>query len=202
MSLTTLHNPGSVALVALLATIALSLTATGCGGAGSASTTGSRSGGYVKLDGDMDADDENPPAAVGADEQPLLSAYGGAASPADAHAIESLVKNYYAASLAGDAARACSMLYSNLASGLAAQQSQPVHGTPNACAGPMSVLLRQQRARLISEEISTMMVVGVRVKGNLGLAVLGFKKTPESEIVLEREGHTWKIDALVDTYMP
>jgi hypothetical protein len=42
----------------------------------------------------------------------------------------------------------------------------------------------------------------VRVKADLGLAVIAFKTTPESEIVLEREGHTWKIDALFGGYMP
>jgi hypothetical protein len=47
-----------------------------------------------------------------------------------------------------------------------------------------------------------MKVVEERVKGALGLAVLGFRTTPESEIIVERERRAWKIAALFGTYMP
>jgi hypothetical protein len=183
--------------VTLLATIALGVAATGCGGTSSALLHATRSGDYLKADGDGDGDDRSPPTVVGADERPLLSAYGGKADAADKRAIASLVKSYYAASAAGEAARACSLLYGTLARGLANQQGGPTRG----CADPMAVLLGQQRARLASEKAS-LIVVAVHVKGNLGLAVLGFKRTPESEMVVDREDRTWKIDALVASYMP
>jgi len=46
-----------------------------------------------------------------------------------------------------------------------------------------------------------MVVISVHAKGNLGLAVLGFRRVPESEILVEREGSSWKIDALFDSEM-
>jgi hypothetical protein len=196
-----LDNAWQSGLAALLAATAL-VTAAGCGGTASTQPHAAGSSGYVKEDGDEDSDDQRPPVMVGADEQPLLTTYGGNASPADARAITALVKNYYTASAAGDAARACSLLYASLAGGLAAQQSQAVPGARATCTEPMSALLGQQRARLAAEDASTMAVTAVHVKGDLGLAVLGFRRTPASQIVVEREGRTWKIDALVATYMP
>ncbi len=40
-----------------------------------------------------------------------------------------------------------------------------------------------------------MTVIKVYVKGTLGVAELGFRKTPEQELIVEREGGTWKVDA-------
>ncbi len=197
MALSRLDNALQGMPVTLLATIALGFAAAGCGGTTSAASHATRSGDYLRLDGDEDGDDQSPLKVVGLDERPLLSAYGGEASRVDKLAITNLVKSYYAAAAADKAAPACSMLYGTLATGLTNQQGEQTQG----CASPMAALLGQQRARLASEKAS-LIVVAVHVKSNLGLAVLGFQKTPESEMIVEREGHTWKIDELLATYMP
>jgi hypothetical protein len=38
----------------------------------------------------------------------------------------------------------------------------------------------------------------VRVKGSRGLALLGFRATPERQIPLRRERGAWKVEALLD----
>lgn len=214
-----LDNAGRQGALVLLASVLLALAIAGCANsdkttdslathplagsssAGTATSSGSQnshSGDYLKSDGDEDTDDENP-AARGNDEQPLLDSYGPPSSPAEARTIAALVKRYYAASLAGNAARACSMLSADLAASLAAHNAQ---GTQTSCAQPMSVLLEQQHQRFVAEDVATMLVTAVHVKGNLGLSVLAFRKTPESQIILVHEGGVWRIDALFGTYMP
>ncbi|MGC2374858.1 MAG: hypothetical protein WA484_13380 [Solirubrobacteraceae bacterium] len=208
--------------LALLATGLLGLTAVACGGTskttssisasphdagpsgGSAATSASgasQPSGYLKDDGDADGDDGQNPANAPNDDLAFLATYGHGASPADMRAVTTLVKSYYAAAAAGEAARACSLLDSTLAAGLASGQSQAPHGPRDRCAASMAPLLRQQHQRLTAEDPATMTVIGVHVKGNLGLAVLGFRTMPEAVIVVEREGSMWKIDALFDNNM-
>ncbi len=198
--------------LALPATVLLSLTAIACGASQPTQSTTPRAhratvstaqpGGYSKNDGDEDFDDTRQYHGSPAnDDLALLASYGPRASPAVARAVTSLVKRYYAASAAGNGAAACALLTANLAGGLATGQGQTGQGENHTCAATISLLLAQQHQQLLSENVATMTVTAVHVKGNLGLAVLAFKTTPESEIVLEREGHTWKIDALFGGYM-
>lgn len=209
-------------LLALLITALLGLTTVACGGAskspGSTSPTSPTSGstdsstttvassaessGYLKNDGDNDNDDLRHPVKAENDDRMLLVTYGHKADPADTRSVTTLVKSYYAASTAGEGMKACSLLYSSLAVGLADGQGQSAGGATDACAKPMSLLLKQQHQRLAVEDASTMTVIGVYVKGDVGLVVLGFRASPESEIIVEREGHTWKIDALFDSDVP
>jgi hypothetical protein len=160
-----------------------------------------RFGSYLKNDGDKDSDDARHPMNAPNDDQVLFATYGKKASPADARAVTSLVKRYYTAAAAGDGATACSLLHSSIATGLAASRSQAGQGVRDTCATSMSLLLKQQHQHLIAEDAATMVVTRVLTKGDIGLAMLGFRTVPESQIVIEREGHTWKVDALFDSYV-
>jgi hypothetical protein len=200
-----------VSFVALLVLTGATLALGGCGGASSSSRKAEapsgprlgRVGGYSRLDGDSDVDDLRPPAREHYDDAPLLGRYGGRASPADAAAIAGLVKTYYAASAAGEAARACSLLSTSLASGLAATEGGTgTQGSSAACAKGLAPQLEEQHARLLGEDPASMRVEAVYAKGDSALAVFAFKTAPESEIVLAREGGAWKIDALFGSYMP
>jgi hypothetical protein len=159
--------------------------------------------GYLKYDGDKDFDDtqggRNDPEY---DSSILFSSLGGRASAADTQAVTTLVKSYFAASAAEDGARACSLLAAGLADGLQANQSQSAGSPHDRCANSLSSLLAQQHSQLVADDVATMVVTSVHVKGNLGVAALGFRAAPESEILVEREGHTWKIDALFAGLMP
>lgn len=207
------------ALSALLAVALLSATMVACGGttkvANSSSSSSTRlgipgatatavtssaipPGGFLKDDGDKDSDDGAYPGHPEQDDQSFLAGYGHRVPPTLASTIAALVKRYYAASLAGDGASACELLDAGLATALAAQQGPAAHGAA-ACAASLSPLLVQQHQHLLAEEPATMVVTGVYAKDNVGVVVLGFRNAPESIIVLAREGHAWKVDALFDS---
>lgn len=176
----------------VLATALLVATTVGCGHASKA--TGSRtvtSRGYDRLDGDTDEDDEHPLTA-GNDDSSLFSTYGTSASPADSRVIGALVKRYFAAAAASNGAAACALLDVTLA-------HQLVEGEPSSgdCARALSLQLVRQHELLAADDVATMTVIYVHVKGSLGLAALGFRKAPEQQIIVEREGGEWKVDALV-----
>ena len=45
-------------------------------------------------------------------------------------------------------------------------------------------------------------MTGAHVNGAAALVTLGFRTVPEREIILQREGGAWKIDALFDSPLP
>ena len=199
-----------------VAVLAGALLAAGCGstagtgdpsngrtdgsGANHAALRDVRIGGYLRVDGDQDNDDQLQATRSETDEAPLLAAYGPAADAADTRAITSLVKRYYPAALAGDAAQVCALLDASIISGLAAEQAP--HAGARGCAPAMSRLLAQEHERLSTAGISTMRVIGAHVKGSSGLAIMGFRNSPEAQMVLKREDGTWKLDVLTDSFMP
>ena len=109
------------------------------------------------------------------------------------------VKRYYLAAAAEDGATACSLLTSALANSVAGGVDRSASSAVGGCGPSMSLLLRQQHRSLTAREPATMVVIGVYLKGDLGLALLGFRRIPESTILVEREARVWKIDALFDS---
>jgi hypothetical protein len=203
-------------LLVLLASVLLALAANACGSTtkvvgSTPSSSGSGStreaptsvpshseppGSYLKWDGDKPDDGSGQ---RGNDDPPFLKSYGAPARATDRRAVSALVKRYYVAAAAENGATACSLLTSALANSVAAGVGQPTPGAGSNCASSMSLLLKQQHQVLAAREPATMVVIGVYVKGDLGLALLGFRRTPESTIIVEREAHVWKIDALFDS---
>ncbi len=153
--------------------------------------------GYSENDADNDYDDKttyhgSPPN----DDLELFASYGPKASHTVTHAVAGLVKRYYTVSAAGNAAGACSLLSASVASALASQD-----GPGSGCAAAMAQVLSRERQLLLADEVTTMKVTQVHAKGTIGLAVLRFKRSPESNIVVEREGGAWKINALFGSYV-
>lgn len=157
---------------------------------------------YSTTDADSDYDDERPPAHAGFDDGPLLRQYGHRAGPGLAHDVAAVVSDYYAAALAGDAARACALLTVSLAQGVAAEATRGAGGGRATCAAKLAPQLAEQHRRIASEEPATMRVKAVYAKGGAALAVLGLRTGPESEIVLAREAGAWRVNALFSSYMP
>jgi ketosteroid isomerase-like protein len=183
-----------------------SLAASAGGSATPTPSSPAPSGGYLKVDGDQDDDDRAHASRAVNDDRELFETYGNSAGAADKRAVSALVKSYFAAAAAGDAAKDCSLLQADLVANLAARGASSSQGKSSgqsaraACARSMSALLAQQHRRL-ADEVPTMLVTGVHVRGDVGLAVLGFRRMPEGEIVVEREGNAWKVDALLDSEM-
>jgi len=173
-------------------------TAAAVGTTPSGSTTTSASAGYLKEDGDNDGEDHGHTQTGENDDQSLFASYSPA-SPQQARTISTLVRNYYQASSAENARRACELLSASLLSGLVPGPATGGHG---GCATMFEPLLAQQHRRLLEDQVTTMTVIRVLVKGQVGLVVVGFRAMPESDIVVAREGRTWKIDALFDSLVP
>jgi len=136
--------------------------------------------------------------------------YGKAAGMADTRRVVELVKRYYSAAVARNGGAACSLLSLRLARNLGDTNTIPQnYDSPRrvavlpgeSCARVMSILFEQDHRRL-DTALSTLQVTGVRVSGSHGLALLGFRTTPERWIPVAHEGQTWKVDALLDHELP
>jgi hypothetical protein len=209
-------------LLALLATVPLSVGAAACGGttqSGGSETTQTRSattastqaattsgtastGYYVKADQDKDND-------VGApyddtNNNSVLD-YGHAASPSDDKAVTALVKRYYTAAAAGDGASACSMIIPSLAKAVPEDYGRAPGPTylrgGKSCPAVMSLLFKHSHQQLATY-LATLKVVRVRLNGKNGLVVLSFGTLPERQISVDQHGSAWKIEALLDSELP
>jgi hypothetical protein len=136
--------------------------------------------------------------------------FAHAAGPIDKQEVERLVRRYYAAAAGGAGATACSLMSSSLATGPSlgdlveatypvAPSVPPLRG--RSCASIMSLLFAEDHRRLIADS-TTLQVVMVRVGLTRGLALLGFRTTPERQIGVEREHGVWKIDSVLDRALP
>lgn len=160
--------------------------------------------GYLIFDGDKDSDDEPHQGfrPDDDDDRNLLAAYGGKASTAVTDAVAAVVKRYYAAAAAGNGTTVCALLYSTLAAGLGEDSSQTEGQSNGSCAASADRLIAQQDRQLSADDVPTMTVIEVHSKGDFALALVGFKAQPEREILLQREGNSWKLAALLDSEVP
>jgi hypothetical protein len=210
-------------LLALFAIGLLSVGATACGGASkgtggadhassnaavtdagtaTSTSTATPSLDFRKADGDKDNDIGAP--GDDRNNNSVLD-FAHAAGPSDRQAIAALIKRYYAAALAEDGAKACSMLYSTLAEAVPEDYGTPSGGQPymqgTTCPAVMTLLFKHFHDRL-TVELPKLEVTRVRLEEHHGLAVLAFGTMPEREIQVAREGHAWKIEALLDSELP
>jgi predicted small lipoprotein YifL len=213
------------AMLAPLAIALLSLGVAACGSAGKATryrapsesnsadtatlppqpaTSSTSPGSYWRYDGDKDSDDfaHSGKRPDDDDDRNLLAPYPNSPSRAELQAIVAAVRGYYAAAAAGDGTQACRLLDTSLAAGLGEGASQPGHGSDSSCEATIDRLFKEQHQQLAIEQPATMVVTSVHVKGDLGLALLGFRKAPEGEILIERDRGTWKLGALFDSEIP
>jgi hypothetical protein len=218
---------GTNAALALLSTVLVAVGAVACGSTGKSaddpsssgtsttvvthnhapSTTTAKTGtdtasshGYLKDDGDKSGDDSLPGNPNAGDDVPFFKSYGRPAGPLTVQAVTKLIRSYLAAATTGDTAQACALLDRTLATGLAEDGPSPNSGTD--CAAAVTPLFKQQQQQLSSDDAATIVVTAVLVKGNVGLAVLGFEAVPEGDILLEREDGRWRIGALLPSTIP
>lgn len=131
--------------------------------------------------------------------------FGHAADSSDQREITSLIKRYYAAAVTENGAKACSLLYSTIEESVPedygiSPPSQPyLRGT--TCPAVLTLLFKHYHPQLLLE-YPKLEVARVRMIEHHGLVILRFGKLPEREIPVGREGHTWKLDALLDNEMP
>jgi hypothetical protein len=127
--------------------------------------------------------------------------YGHEASPKQDQAIASLVRRYFQAMSSDDGAAACSLLFSLFAEVIVEDYGSPATGQKSlqgtTCAAIVTKFFKQYGHR------GTPRLVGVRLEGKKGLALLQFHPgaAPRS-IEIHDEFGTWNLKALLDVSLP
>lgn len=153
-----------------------------------------------------DADKDNDVSASDDDKNNSSTQdFGHAASPSDARMITALIKRYYAAAAVEDGTKACSMIYSTIEESVPEDYGQSPPGQPymrgTTCPAVLTLLFKHFHPQ-ITVELPKLKVARVRLVEHHGVVVLNFGTMPEREISVAREGHTWKVDALLDGEVP
>jgi hypothetical protein len=203
-------------LLALLAVALLGVGATACGGSSKKGSTAQTPANATATDASnatpaknfraVDADKDDDTTAPGDDtNNNAVLHFGKAASSSDVRAITALVKRYYAAAAALDGAKACSLLYSTLEEGVVEDYGQsppgPTYMVGKTCPEVLKGLFEHSHEQ-IAVHNATLKVARVRLEEHHGFVVLSFGKLPERELGVTREGHTWKLNALLDSELP
>jgi hypothetical protein len=124
--------------------------------------------------------------------------FGRRANPAVARAVRFAVKRFYAAAVAGDAAKACSALVPDFARSVARDYGRGSVGpaylrSGTTCEGVMALLFGHMHAELTA----ALDVTGVRVDGHTARALIGSSAMPAEYIDLQDVTGVWRIDALL-----
>jgi hypothetical protein len=184
----------------------LCVGATACGSASqsdsstreNSSTTTSTRTGYAT----------NGTAHVGSDSQSALppqnedyiSTFGHEAPEPDRREIATLVQHYYAAGIAGDGAKACSMLPASVARVVPEEYGSPPGGSPElrgkTCATVLAKMFRHVPGQTPAD-IATTRIMGVRLLGNEAYVQLTSPSMPTGEMYVKREHGKWTIELLI-----
>jgi hypothetical protein len=134
-----------------------------------------------------------------------LVPHGRSASEPYKRAIATLLRRYYAAALASDGSRGCSLLYSPFAESVPSTYGSGPAGLPYAhgstCKAVLTNLFKHFHARLAAEA-PRLSIRRVLLDEHHGVAVLGFGALPERQIPVVREGRAWRVVALIDQELP
>jgi hypothetical protein len=121
--------------------------------------------------------------------------FGKAADAAEEKAVASLVKRYYAAAAEGDGNKGCTMLFSLLAESVVPDFGEPP-GPPalrgKTCGAVLSKIFKQRHRQFVADS-AMLRVVGVRIMGKQGYALLKTAAFPRGSILLRRERTVWKL---------
>jgi hypothetical protein len=155
-----------------------------------------------QADSDFDNDAETKDKGYFDADDNSIRTYGHAAVRVDKQAIAAVVKRYYAAAVAGDGTRACSMILPSFAKAIPEDYGQApgpayLRGA-KTCAAVMGLLFRQVHRQVAA----AFEVTGVRVEGISALAILGSRVLPARYLSLERQGGAWRIVGLLDESLP
>ena len=153
-----------------------------------------------------DADKDNDVGAPYDDKQNnSVLDFGHEANASYTRTVTALIKRYYAAAYAENGARACSLIYSTLAESVPEDYGQsppgPGYMSGTSCPAVLTLLFKHFHPQLVIE-YPKLRVARVRLVEHHGLAVLSFGSLPERQIPVAREGHTWKVEALLDSEIP
>lgn len=152
--------------------------------------------GTPKVKDANDSDDD--PASN--DDEPVID-FGRPASAADAQAIATLVKRYYAATSAADGAAICSLLYNVIAETIPEDYEDSPGFRGRTCAEVMGKVFAQRRRQTLRDR-RKLRVTRVRVEGAKGIVMVYLGKRPEPYFLVHRQGAEWKMERMFITTLP
>ncbi|MFZ1154788.1 MAG: hypothetical protein WAN93_07785 [Solirubrobacteraceae bacterium] len=184
----------------LLPVIALlGLGATACGSSKSTGSTSQAVSAVSTVSGTTTTTTSSSETSHPPQDDSHITTYGHEATEPDKREITQLVKSYYAAGLADDGAKACSLIYSPVAKSVPEDYGQSttssvLHG--KTCAVVLSKVFRHLPEQSTAD-LATTKVTGVRLSGDNGYVQLSSKMIPTGEMVVQRQGHVWKVGVLI-----
>lgn len=190
--------PRLAPLAASIAVLLLSLGVAACGGASKIEgpKTHVRSAGAVT----GGSGGKRPPATPADSRSQSYLSFGHKAGEAEARVITAIVTKYFAAVVADDGKRACSLLYSPLASSVPEDYGKGPAGPPEwrgaTCPAVMSLVFKHRRGQPTSD-VADIKVIGVRVSAGQATALLRSSTMRLGEIGLLNNRGTWQIVQLL-----
>lgn len=204
------------AIAALLAIVALAGTIVACGGTGktgtasnAASATAGAGTSSTQAASPSSPDPDNDGDSTGhgrydSDDASVLS-FGRAATSSEQAQIRPLVRTYYTLAAAEDGAKACSLLYSIYAEAMPEDYGTsppgPAYARGTTCAAVLTAVFKHFHAQLAAR-LPKLKISRIRVRERQGVVVLTFAGMPERQMHILREGHVWKMLAIVDGELP
>jgi len=149
--------------------------------------------GQADEDLDFDNDRNNANGGLRDTDDAPVAGFGRPANASQQSTIVGLVERYLAAVHADAGASACTMIYSLIVESIPEDYGQapgPAYARGSTCAVVMTKLFRHAH----SPPASAVRVVGVRVWGHKGYALLASAAMPASYIAVKRERSVWKIN--------
>jgi hypothetical protein len=154
---------------------------------------------------DRDNDSDSSGKSYYDDDDQTILRYGHAANASDVSAITTLVKRYFALATAENGAKACTLLYSTYAEAVpedfGTSPPGPAYARGTSCPEVMTKLFRHFHDEVLARR-PLLKVARVRLIEHHGVVVLSFGALPAREVHVRREGHTWKMAALIDSLLP
>jgi hypothetical protein len=169
----------------------------------SSSTTPSKARGATDGDDIDDSGAYNSPGETEDDNE--VTNYGREANSNDLHTATAFAKLYFAAAVANDGATACSLMLPKLAKAIPGgygKAPDPIYMRGNTCTEVMTKFF-EHRHQLLLKEAAGLEVTGVRRTTRTAFILLAFKGIRERRYMgVEQAGHTWKLEALLDSEYP
>ncbi len=204
------------AIASLLAVVALAGSIVACGGIGKTATAskaaratadaGASSTEAPNLSApDRDNDgDSTGHGRYDSDDASVLR-FGRAANASEQAQIRPLVRTYYALAAVEDGTKACSLLYSIYAEAMPEDYGTsppgPAYARGTTCAAVLTAVFKHFHAQ-IAARLPKLKIPRIRVRERQGVVVLSFATMPERQMHILREGHVWKMLAIVDGELP
>jgi hypothetical protein len=155
-------------------------------------------------DGDPGPADEDIPHSFYDGDDGEIRHYGRATNAATTRAVTALVDRYYRAVTMGDDVSACSLVAGDLVRALV-EQAGELPSRRYHTAGACPAVISRQFARAPGRnagDLAAVAVIGVRIEGKEGLALLRMSNAEVRDIPVGREGGRWKLEAIVDNGLP